>query len=79
MAVDCSNVNLVRNHFLHLFLQLILGAEGLISDINVIFKREGKFTVLEVVFRHCKKQNYVENMKMKRQILFNINARMEPY
>lgn len=52
VAIYGSNVNLVRVHLLHLLLQLALGAEGLVPDVDVIFECEGELSVLEVVLLH---------------------------
>lgn len=52
VSVYCSNVNLVRVHLLHFLLQLVLCAERLVADVDVIFEREGELSILEVVLLH---------------------------
>ena len=48
MTVHCSNINLVRVHLLHFFLQLALCAERLVADVDVIFECKGELSILEV-------------------------------
>lgn len=52
VTVYCSNVNLVRVHLLHFFLQFVLCAKRLVPDIDVIFKCEGELSVLEIILLH---------------------------
>lgn len=52
MAINCTDVNLIRIHFLHLLLQFTLGAERLVPNIDVIFECERELAVLEIVLGH---------------------------
>lgn len=52
VTVHCSNVDLVRVHLLNFFLQLVVCAERLVADVDVIFEREGELSILKVVLLH---------------------------
>lgn len=52
VTVYCSNVNLVWVHLLHFLLQLILCAERLVADVDVIFEGEGELSIQKVVLLH---------------------------
>lgn len=52
VTVYCSNVNLVRVHLLYFFLQLVLCAERLVADVDVILECEGELSILKVVLLH---------------------------
>ena len=54
MGIYRAYINLVRIHFLHLLFQITLVVEGLVTNVNIIFQCEGKFTVLKVILYHCK-------------------------